>query len=190
MPNLKEIIKTIQDKMPPDTVARFDFPKTKGSPPEEVTAFLRQMESLLSKEQCLAVMTEQGCAKSGATDKEHREFGQMHEGKPIEEKLALLRENGPHKGLDKKINGDGTLTIAWAYGEEGNYRCICRKISRLLKENPSVEVPSSFCGCCGGHIRYHNEHALGVKLKLKEIVSSPLITGGEKRCEFLFEILE
>jgi hypothetical protein len=148
------------------------------------------MEGLLSKEQCLSIMSEQGCGKKGVTDKEHQEFGRIHEGKPLDVKLELMKENGPHKGLFRKINDDGTLTIAWGYGEEGNYRCICRKISRLQKDKPQpVDVPFSFCGCCGGHIRFHNENALGVKLRLKEIVSSPLITGGEKRCEFTFEII-
>jgi hypothetical protein len=190
MPNLKDIKKTIlESEIPREVIDKINFPKIKGNPPEEVVAFLGHMEQVLTKEQCLSVMAEQGCGKSGVTDIEHRKFGQRYEGKPIEERLALLKENGPHKGLHRKINDDGTLTIAWGYGEEGNYRCICRKICRLQKSSPQpVNVPFSFCGCCGGHIRYHSENALGVKLQLKEIVSSPLITEGEKRCEFLYEI--
>ena len=191
MPNLKEIKQTILREMPPEEAARFDFPKIKGNPPEEVIAFINQMEQLLTKEQCLSIMAEQGCGKSGVTDKEHREFGHAHKGKSIAEKLALLKENGPHKGVLKKLNEDGTLTIAWGYGEEGTYRCICRKICRLQKEKQQkVDIPFSFCGCCGGHIRHHNENALGVKLRLKEIVSSPLISDGKQRCEFLFEIVQ
>jgi len=39
-------------------------------------------------------------------------------------------------------------------------------------------------------VRYSHEFALGVKLRLKEIVSSKANSDGEKRCEFLFEIVE
>ncbi|MCL2565224.1 MAG: hypothetical protein FWE24_05360 [Defluviitaleaceae bacterium] len=191
MPNIKEIKETILAReIPQDVIAQFNFPQIKGNPPEEVIAFINQMEQLLTKEQCLSVMAEQGCRKTGVTDKEHREFGQIHEGKSIEEKLVLLNENGPYKSVLKRLNDDGTLTMAWGYGEEGNYRCLCKKISRLQKgRQQPVDIPLSFCGCCAGHIRYHNENALGVKLRLREIVSSPLISDGKKHCEFIFEIV-
>ena len=41
----------------------------------------------------------------------------------------------------------------------------------------------------GGHIRHHYQNILGVKLRLKEIVSSPISSNNKKRCEFLFDIL-
>ena len=104
MPNLKEIKQTILQEMSPEEVARLDFPKIKGNPPEAVVAFINQMEQLLTKEQCLLIMAEQGCGRSGVTDKEHREFGHIHKGKSVAEKLDLMKENGPHKGLLKRLN--------------------------------------------------------------------------------------
>ena len=80
MPNIKEIKKAIlASEIPSDIVEQLVFPKVKGNPPEEVIAFINQMERLLTKEQCLSIMAEQGCGKEGITDREHREFGQLNE---------------------------------------------------------------------------------------------------------------
>ena len=62
---------------------------------------------------------------------------------------------------------------------------------RLYKEQgKSLNVSKTFCGCCAGHVRNTYQYALGVKLQLKKIVSSPINSDGKKRCEFLFEIIE
>jgi len=39
-------------------------------------------------------------------------------------------------------------------------------------------------------VKYTHEFALGVKLRLKEVVSSKANSDGEKPCEFIFEIID
>ena len=58
----------------------------------------------------------------------------------------------------------------------------------FAEKGGSEEVPLTFCGCCGGHIRNNYQKSLGVKLRLKEIVSSSSSSNGKKRCEFLYEV--
>lgn len=65
MPNLlKQIPETMRkQKIPDEIIAKFDFPEVGGA--EEVMALINQMDKLLTHEQCLAVMQEQGCCKTG-----------------------------------------------------------------------------------------------------------------------------
>jgi len=65
MPNLiKQIPKTMRKQgISEEIIAQFDFAETGGA--EDVMALINQMDKLLSKEQCLSVMQEQGCCKTG-----------------------------------------------------------------------------------------------------------------------------
>jgi len=186
MPNLlKQIPETMRKQgIPEETVAKFHSPESGG--PEEVMALINQMDALLTKEQRLSVMQEQGCCKSGIGPKAHSAFGREHAGKPLEEKVRLLNgaEGMPHKA-PCRLNGDGTLTVHWGAENTKGRDCPCGVIKKL--PGPCT-VPLSFCGCCGGHIRNNYQKSLGVKLRLKEIVSSSSSSNGKKRCEFLFAI--
>jgi len=55
--------------------------------------------------------------------------------------------------------------------------------------NVCPNIPLSYCGCCGGHVRFTHQYALGVRLRLMEIVSSFVNSDGEMPCEFLFDII-
>ena len=67
------------------------------------------------------------------------------------------------------------------------------KIQLMSELNASQSIAChlnpDFCGCCAGHVRYSYQRALGVELRLKEIVSSPLDSDGKNHCEFPFEIV-
>ena len=65
MPNLlKQIPETMRKQgIPEETVAQFAIPESGGS--EGVMEFIAQMDKLLTKEQRLSIMQEQGCCKSG-----------------------------------------------------------------------------------------------------------------------------
>ena len=53
-----------------------------------------------------------------------------------------------------------------------------------LKYTPKTEpMPMSWCLCCGGHIKSHFEHALGVKADCR-CVSSQLTSCGKEPCVF------
>jgi len=185
MPNLlKQIPETMRKQgIPDETIAKFSFSESGGA--EEVMALIGQMDRLLTKEQCLSVMQEQGCCKTGMGPKAHSAFGQENRDKTLEEKICLLNlAQMPHKA-PCRLNGDGTISIYWGANDLKKKSCPCGFINKLPEP---FEVPKTFCGCCGGHIRSNYQKSLGVKLRLKEIVSSSSSSGGKKRCEFLYEI--
>ena len=183
MPKIEQMLHTMHEQgISEEVIAQFVLPKTKKPKPEDILAFVRQMDELLSKEQCIAIMQEQGCCKSNKVTARFRKFGEMHAGKTVAEKIALLHElDTPHKA-PCHLNPDGTLTIYWGGGP--GWSCPCPTVQKLM---PLI-IPITYCGCCGGHVRCTYQYALGVKLRLKEIVSSMVTSDGEKPCEFIFEI--
>lgn len=186
MPNLqKQIPETMRKQgIPTEVLARFDLPETNS--PEDIMSLINQMDKLLSKEQCLCIMQEQGCCKSGNGPAAHRAFGRANEGRSLKEKVALLNAaQMPHKA-PCRLNDDDTLSVYWGDDDRREKSCPCGFTKKLPD---SFEVPLTFCGCCGGHIRNNYQKSLGVKLRLKEIVSSSSSSRGKKRCEFLFEVL-
>jgi len=192
MPNVKLIKKSMKEVgIPTDSIAKINIPKSTGNQPMEVLDLIAQMDSLLTNEQILSVMEEQGCHKTGHMDKINKEFADKHADKKIEDRINLLSDENVHPYVPCKINDDGTFSIYWEIGEKGNYLCVCACIKRLRKEQPDItNVSKIFCGCCGGHIRHHYQNILGITLQLKEVVSSPISSNGKERCEFLFIMVE
>ena len=191
MPTVKGIKKTMKEKgILDELINKIDFPKPQGNQAKEVISLINQMDDLLSCDQCLEIMEEQGCCKTINIAAPFIEFNNKHGDKSIDEKVELLNKADiPHK-VPCHINSDGTLSIAWGILHDEKYQCVCRTIKRLYKENGCpVNVTKTFCGCCAGHVRHTYQHALGVKLKLKEIVSSPISSDGKEGCKFLFDIL-
>jgi len=187
MPNLlKQIPETMRKQgIAEETIAMFNVPETGGS--EAVMELITQMDNLLTKEQRLAIMQEQGCCKTGKPAAPHRAFGIEHKGKTLAEKVELLNKSDILHKAPCHLNGDGTLSVYWGADDLKNKSCPCG-FTRKLPEN--YDVPKTFCGCCGGHIRSNYQKSLGVKLWLKEVVSSSSSSGGKKRCEFLYEVVE
>ena len=50
-------------------------------------------------------------------------------------------------------------------------------------------MPINYCLCCAGHFRFHYQKALGIKLRVKKIVSSAF-DSNPQYCSFIFEIIE
>jgi len=181
---MKQIPETMRKQgIPAETTARLGVRET--NEPEAVMKLARQMDQLLTKEQRLAIMQEQGCCKTGAGPKAHRAFGLAAAGKTLREKVTLLNEAKMPHNAPCRLNADGTLSVYWGDGGLEKRNCPCGIIKKLPE---AYEVPLTFCGCCGGHIRGNYQKSLGVKLRLKEIVSSSSSSNGQKRCEFLYEI--
>jgi len=82
------------------------------------------------------------------------------------------------------LNDDGTIRAELHYRVDNEYKCACPNFNKL-KNRP--EVSSTYCLCCAGHFRYHYQNAFGIKLRTKEIRSSPLNSHGENPCVFIFE---
>ena len=186
MPKIENMLETMREKgIPDDTILQLPMPRIKKATPEEIIAFINKMDELLSKDQCVSIMDEQGCNKSNKYSARHRKFGETHKDKTLAEKIALLSElDTPHKASFVGLNEDGTITMKFGYGGKGNWYCPCVPVKAL---KPAV-IPLTYCGCCGAHIRYLHEFSLGVKLRLREVVSSMANSDGEKYCEFLFEV--
>jgi len=191
MPTVANIKKTMRKTgIPAKLIAQFEFPKPKGNQIGEALSLINQMDKLLTREQCLAVMEEQGCSKTEKFVAPFREFAQTHAAKTVEDKIELMSELNASQSITCRLNPNGTLSFYWGFRQDDSYRCICRKINCLYKERgEQANISSTFCGCCAGHVRYAYQLALGVELRLKEIVSSPLDSGGKNHCEFLFEIV-
>jgi hypothetical protein len=191
MPEVKSIIKTMSEKgIPVRIMAQINYSDKQENEPKEVLALINQMDNLLTQEERLSIMEEQGCYKTGEAHEMNLLFGRTHADKSVEERIPLLNDKVVHPNVPCHVNDDGTLSIFWEIGKEGNYQCACSFYAQLKKEQPHTgNISKTYCGCCGGHIRHHYQNILGVKLRLKEIVSSPISSNGEKRCEFLFEIL-
>lgn len=155
---------------------------------EDMVTFVELLDENLSPEERLRVMEELGCGKSWANKAQYRSFYKEHADKPLEERVRLFAETD-YPGNTVVLNGDNTLSVSWAYGQEDDYVCVCScKTMKKMKTRDSVSP--TFCACCSGNIKALLQTALGVKLNLKAVVSSVVSTGGKKRCEFLFDIAE
>ncbi|MCL2196854.1 MAG: hypothetical protein FWB77_04500 [Treponema sp.] len=187
MPNLiKQIKETMVKKgISEEIISQFNFTENKENQSEIIMDIIDQMDKLLSKEQCLSIMEEQGCCTSGKPAKAHQDFGKKYSDKSIKEKIKLFDKlDTPHKYFCI-LNEDGTLSVYWGVGNEENYICVCGFIKKLSSQR---KVSKTFCGCCGAHARKNLQRSLGAKLKLKKIVSSAISSKGKKRCEFIFQI--
>lgn len=175
--------------IPEEIISQIIDSELKGNLTEPRIDFIDQIDRLLTVEQCLAVMQEQGCCKGGKRDKDCKAFGKANKDKPIAEKLALMFTI--EYMMSPRLNDDGSFTITMSGYQNGVHTgkttCSCGTIKKLKQP---FSVSKTYCGCCAGHFLYHYQNALGVKLRLKEIVSSPLNTDGEMPCSFTFEIVK
>lgn len=198
MISFKQVKSIMQkNKIAPEIIAQMDFEAdVKGNNPLPIIAVIDKMDELLTKEQSLAVMEEQGCCKGGDRDKACKEFGIAHKDKTLAEKIETMKEERlKNQGLfyvfPPTLNDDGTLTIQYGGYQNGVHTgkntCSCGAIKKLKQP---FSVSPTYCGCCAGHFMHHYQNALGVKLRLKEIISSPLNTNGEEPCGFRFEIVK
>ena len=183
--NISDVKRTMREKnIPPETIDRFVYPETEAGTIDEKINFAGQMDALLDKSRILSVMEEQGCEKY-PHDSDSGLMKKMT-GKTVEERVAILNTYEMYEQPHCKINDDGTLGVfIWFKGDDGRYYCVCPDMEGR-RDAPPVSL--TYCGCCGGHLKYHLQNSLGVSLKLKKIVSSPLNSCGGKYCEFLFEM--
>lgn len=161
-----------------------------GIPKKDKAAyFARAMEILdecVDKDTLRDIMDEHGCCKSGARLKASKAFNKENAGLTLEEKLAKIKDV-PNMGYPR-LTDDGKIEIQAVYYKVGDsYRCACPNFNDGKHKG---SVSRSYCMCCAGHFRFHYEKMLGLKLKLDEVLSSPLDTGGKENCAFVFEVVE
>jgi len=187
MPDLiKDIKNTMVKKgISDEVITQFDFSEENYNQPERILTLIKQMDKLLSKEQCLSIMEEQGCCTTGKPAKAHSDFRKKYAKKTVEERIELFDKLETPNKYPCKLNESGTLSVFWGTENEGDYKCLCGFMKKLSQP---INVSKTFCGCCGGQARKNLQRSLGVKLQLNKIVSSAISSKGKKRCEFIFKI--
>lgn len=143
------------------------------------------MDQQMSFNERYQVLDFNACCKGGAREKAVKAFIKENQQLSLAEKIQKVHMV-QHMG-NPTLNGDGTLTTGIYWQVDGVYKCPCPNFNGL-KDTPKVS--KTYCLCCGGHFRHHYQNMLGIKLKTKEIVSSPLESGGKEPCIIVFEIVE
>ena len=167
---------------------------TDNSREENMSVFIELLDENLLFEDRLSVMEELGCCKSPTYQAPFKAFYNEYANKSLKERIQLMTTiDYPHNSPNNRtiLNDDNTLSVSWAYGEENNYNCVCDcKTVKDVSSRENYSVSPTFCACCAGNVKSLWQAALGVDLKLIDIVSSAISTGGQKRCEFIFDIIE
>ena len=190
MPNIKRMGRTMSKmEISPEIIAQMNFDADdRGNNVIPRIAVIDKMDELLTDEQKLAILEFEGCCKGGKRDIDCKAFGKEHKDKPFSEKLAMMYTI--EHMMNPFLNNDGSFTITMSGYQNGVHSgkttCSCSAIRKLQQP---FAVSKTYCGCCAGHFLYHYQNALGVKLRIKEINSSPLDSNGENPCSFTFEVV-
>lgn len=121
------------------------------------------------------------CCTGGWREKAARRVAREGEGKSLAERVRALGEVR-YMG-DPTLNEDGT--ISGGVGTEGGFDCPCTVFTDWKYEEP---VSSTYCLCCAGHFLHHYQIALGVKLRVKAVLSTALESQRAKPCRFVYEL--
>lgn len=123
------------------------------------------------------------CSKSGWRERAVRQIAREYEGQSLQARLEALGQV-KYMGYPTR-HEDGT--ISGGVGTEGGFDCPCPALKGWRYEEP---VSPTYCLCCAGHFRHHYQIALGVKLQVKEVLSTALASQRRQPCRFVFEIME
>lgn len=148
---------------------------------------LKKCDELMDRDTFNEAMYDRSCCKSGYRLNNAKQMAKEHGDKPLKEKLKIL---GGLKYMGKPyLNEEGEIeTVAvGGHGHAGMY-CPCWRLKGLSPADGPM--PLSYCACCGGHFMFHYQKALGLKLRLKKVVSSTLSSGGSEPCVFQYQILD
>ena len=150
-------------------------------------AVMAKCDELLDFDTTAETMFHRACCKDGWRLENSEKVAKRRAGKSLEKKLKLLGKQKymGHPRLTE--NGDIFTGHCAGSGSPEALRCSCWNFDGALPEQG--KMPLSYCLCCAGHFRHHYQIALGVQLRVKEVVSSVF---GETPdyCSFLFEIVE
>jgi hypothetical protein len=155
---------------------------------------IQKMEELLPPDMMHEMLDSHGCGGGKDFLARVKKIGKEIADKTLGEKIDHI--NSTSSESEKvTLNDDGTLTVQWSFENGEKYKCVCGATVTAevrvaeLAENTDNAMPLSYCYCCAGSGRRHLQLQLGVELKTKEIISTPINSGGEKPCEFILEIV-
>ena len=165
----------LQQGFSEDIITQLNFPEAKTG--DKVIELVNKMNKLLTKEQCLDIMGEHGCFKTGMMDKKSKAIGKELKDKSLVEKLELMKTND--YGWKPYMNVDGELVYITCINmksddEDGMFKapkqCACPPIRET---KIPILVSNIYCCCCAGHAKHHIQNILGIKLRLKSVGIKP-----------------
>lgn len=153
-----------------------------------------RMEKLLDPDMMHEILDSCACGGGAEFLKQCGKIGKDLAGKPLDEKVNHLNNN-IFNSEKIALNENNLLSGTFLYKENEKYKCVCSAavkngmtVSNLVEDAGDRVMPLSYCFCCAGSFRRHLQLQLGVGLKTKKIISSPINSNGQKPCEFIFEI--
>lgn len=162
---------------------------------EDLVDVIARMEKLLDHDIMQEILDSCACGGGQEYLKQCKKIGKALNGKSLEEKINHLN-NIIFDSEKIMLNGNHLLTGTLSYKENEKYKCVCSAtvkkgmmVSSLTADEDNRTMPLSYCFCCAGSFRQHLQLQLGINLKTKDIVSSPINSKGQKPCEFIFEII-
>ncbi len=177
--------KTVTDETIIESILSVDYPKDTNPKQDNanfMAAAMRKADELLPFDTIAKVMFHRACCKSGYRLDNAKQFAREHMDKPLAEKLTLLGQL-QYMG-SPRLNPDGDIETVGVGHMAG---CPCWNFSGCVPVNGPM--PLSYCLCCGGHFMFHYQKALGLKLRIKQVVSSNINSGAKEPCVFIYEIV-
>ena len=102
-------------------------------------------------------------------------------GGSLEERVAVANRTSLVFGHGVKLLEDGRIQVQFAPDGKESYSCVCLK-------GTQEPMSTTYCMCCGGHIKHHLQTALERELEC-EIIQTSLTTGGKKPCTMAFTVV-
>jgi len=158
---------------------------------------IKRMEKSLEPDVMHEILGSCACTGGKKYLKYCENIGKEIAGKTLKEKADFLNKDSDSEKITLK--SADTMTFILSNKDNNKYKCVCPatvkkgiKVADLALENNDSDdriMPLSYCFCCAGSMRLHLQLKLGIELKVKEIVSSPINSKGKKPCEIMFEII-
>jgi len=161
---------------------------TKKQKAEYLFHAVNEMDKSLDKDTCKEILEECACTIGSSLEKKVRQFAVKANGLPLKEQIKLGKLSILTGSMGNPIlRKDNTILVNLAnVDKNGKYVCPCPQVSGVGTEKPKTHT---YCLCCGGHLKYQYEIALGRKLDVK-VQSSPFESNGKKPCVFILTVVE
>jgi len=155
---------------------------------------IERLEKTVEPELVHEMLDSCGCGGGKDFHKFCVNIGKENSGKSMADKVAYVNETSS-SSENVILNADNTLTVTWSFDGAKKYNCLCpaavktgMRVSDIALSDDLV-MPLTYCFCCAGSGRRHLELKLGVELKTKTILSSPINSHGEKPCIVVLEVV-
>jgi len=141
--------------------------------------FNEAMAKHLTKEQRYWLYEQNGGCRGTGYDKERKVFAARHAHRTLADRLEIFAETYSRSAV---LNGDNTITVTFAC-THGYYK----KAREGKHLSPPPNIQPYFERCAGGRL-YELQKALGIKLKIMSVDTSPLRENVNNPVVFSFKI--